>query len=448
MRFRLFPYATIFSADGEKVDADGGLDAEWQISPNVSLNATYNPDFATVEADQVKINLTRYELSYPEKRLFFQEGNEMYNTRIKSFYSRRIQDINYGARLNGKIGDYQFNALNVGLPEIQDGDPSSFFSVAMVKKDILESSTVGLTMVDKSWKGGFSRSLGLDYTLNLGKTWKLTGQFIGSAPGKFWDSGAGFLRFARENNIYHYHVRVTSIGENFRENVNQTGYIRDDDKKEIDFEGTYKFWLNNSLIKYIDVGSNNNAFWSQSGTLRSWALDNWVDFYLNNRFNFKYKYNNEYKLYEKDFYNNRHEFSLGYNTEELSNAKLGFTTGENFDSEFYLLSGSARIKLFQNLSLSYSTQLLNFNPDPENRSTFINIVSTNYNFNKDLWIKAFVQNSRTNNKAYLYGMFGWRFKPPFGALYLIYSHDQFHMEEEFVRMDNFFVKLTYPVFNY
>ncbi len=266
MRFRLFPYATIFSADGEKVDADGGLDAEWQISPNVSLNATYNPDFATVEADQVKINLTRYELSYPEKRLFFQEGNEMYNTRIKSFYSRRIQDINYGARLNGKIGDYQFNALNVGLPEIQDGDPSSFFSVAMVKKDILESSTVGLTMVDKSWKGGFSRSLGLDYTLNLGKTWKLTGQFIGSAPGNFWDSGAGFLRFARENNIYHYHVRVTSIGENFRENVNQTGYIRDDDKKEIDFEGTYKFWLNNSLIKYIDVGSNNNAFWSQSGT--------------------------------------------------------------------------------------------------------------------------------------------------------------------------------------
>ncbi|MDX2415710.1 MAG: DUF5916 domain-containing protein [Bacteroidales bacterium] len=448
MRFRLFPYATIFSAEGEKMDADGGLDAEWQISPNVSLNATYNPDFATVEADQVKINLTRYELSYPEKRLFFQEGNGMYNTRIKSFYSRRIQDINYGARLNGKIGDYQFNALNVGLPEIQGGDPSSFFSVARIKKDILESSTVGLTMVDKSWKGGFSRSLGIDYTLNLGKTWKLTGQFIGSAPGNFWESGAGFLRIARENNIYHYHVRVTSIGENFRENVNQTGYIRDDDKKEIDFEGTYKFWLNNSFIKYIDIGSNNNAFWSQSGTLRSWALDNWVDFYLNNRFNFKYKYNNEYKLYEKDFYNNRHEFNLGYNTEELSNAKLGFTTGENFDSDFYLLSGSAIIKLFQNLSLSYSTQLLNFNPDPENRSTFINIVSANYNFNKDLWIKTFVQNSQTNNKAYLYGMFGWRFKPPFGALYLIYSHDQFHMDEGFVRMDNFFVKLTYPVFNY
>lgn len=447
MRFKLFPYASLFSTSGEKINADAGLDAEWQINPNISLNGTYNPDFATVEADQVKINLTRYELSYPEKRLFFQEGNEMYSTRIKSFYSRRIQDINYGARFNGKIGDYQFNALNVGSPEIIDGDGASFFSVARVKKDILESSTMGITMVDKSWKGGFTRSLGLDYTLNLGKTWKLTGQFVGSAPGNFRESGAGFMRFAKENNIYHYHIRVSSIGENFRENVNQTGYIRDDDKKEIDFEGTYKFWLSRSFIKYIDVGSNNNIFWSQSGTLRSWALDNWANVYLNNRFNFKYKYNKEYKLYEKDFYNHRHEFNLGYNTEEWSNIGLGFTTGRNFDSDFYLLSTSTRFKLFQNLSISYSAQLLNFKPDLENRSTLINVLTTNYNFNKDLWIKAFVQNSKANEKAYIYGMFGWRFKPPFGALYLIYSHDQFRMEEDFIKLDNFFIKLTYPIFN-
>ena len=60
-----------------------------------------------------RINLTRYELNYPEKRLFFQEGNEMYSTRIKTFYSRRIQDILYGAKLNGKAGKYNFNAMNV-----------------------------------------------------------------------------------------------------------------------------------------------------------------------------------------------------------------------------------------------------------------------------------------------------------------------------------------------
>lgn len=447
MKFSLYPYASVFKTTDEKVKADAGIDAEWQISPNVSMNATYNPDFATVEADQVKINLTRYELSYPEKRLFFQEGNEMYNTRIQTFYSRRIKDIDYGARLNGKIGGYQFNILNARSPEFSAEDPASFFTVGRLKKDILNSSTVGLTMVDKSWNGGFTRSLGLDYTLNLGKTWKLTGQFIGSAPGDFWSHSAWFMRFSRENNIYHYHIRISSIGENFMENVNQTGFIRDDDRKEIDFEGTYKFWFNNSFIKYIDIGSNNNFFWSQAGNLRSWDLDNWADFYLNNRFNLKYKYNNEYKLYEKDFYNYFHELSLGYNTEEWSNARLGFTQGRNFDSEFTLISGSGQIKLFQNLSLSYTAQFLDFYPDPEDRSTFINILTTNYNFSKDLWVKLFAQSSRVNEKAYFYGMFGWRFKPPFGALYLIYSRDQFMLNEDYLKYDNMFIKLTYPIFN-
>ncbi len=64
-----------------------GGDLKWQISPNMTADGTINPDFATVEADQEQINLTRYELNYPEKRLFFQEGNEMYGTRIKTFYS-------------------------------------------------------------------------------------------------------------------------------------------------------------------------------------------------------------------------------------------------------------------------------------------------------------------------------------------------------------------------
>ena len=70
----------------------------------MTFDGTINPDFATVEADQERINLTKYELNYPEKRLFFQEGNEMYNTRIRTFYSRRIEDILYGAKINGKAG--------------------------------------------------------------------------------------------------------------------------------------------------------------------------------------------------------------------------------------------------------------------------------------------------------------------------------------------------------
>ncbi|MDX1286434.1 MAG: DUF5916 domain-containing protein, partial [Draconibacterium sp.] len=154
MQLSVFPYLSVFKTSGEKIDADYGGDIRWQITPNVSLNSTVNPDFATVEADQRVINLTRYEIRYPEKRLFFQEGNEMYNTRIKTFYSRRIQDIDFGNRLNGKIGKTQFNILNVRTPFESAENPKTWFTAARAKFDFLKSSTLGLTLVDKSWASG------------------------------------------------------------------------------------------------------------------------------------------------------------------------------------------------------------------------------------------------------------------------------------------------------
>jgi hypothetical protein len=65
----------------------------------ISGNLTVNPDFATVEADQEQINLTRFELSLPEKRNFFLEGSEIYRQRITLLYSRRIGDIYGGIKL-------------------------------------------------------------------------------------------------------------------------------------------------------------------------------------------------------------------------------------------------------------------------------------------------------------------------------------------------------------
>ena len=445
MQLTLFPYMSVFKTTNERIKADGGGDVKWQISPNVSLNGTVNPDFSTVEADQVQINLTRYELSYPEKRLFFQEGNEMYNTRFRTFYSRRIKDIDFGERLNGKIGGYQFNVVNVRTPRMPEDSAHYFFTAASIKRDILKSSSLGLIVVDKSGNDSFTRSLSLDYNLNLGKTWYLTGQFVGSAPGDFWSHSAWFMRFARENNIYHYHIRYNNAGSNFRETANQTGFITDDNRREVDFEGTYKFWIKNKVIEYINVGSNNNIFWSQQGILRGWNTDNSVDVYLTNRISAGYNYNNEYKLFEKGFHNNRHELTLGYNTEEWSHVRTGFSTGRNFDRDFYLYRGSFRVKPIKNLSLEYSTSYLRFVPDRDSSSTFINVLTANYNFTNDLWIKVFAQNSTSNERIYIYGLFGWRFKPPFGALYLIYSHDSYILAENPVRLDSFFLKLTLPI---
>ena len=143
-----------------------------------------------------------------------------------------------------------------------------------------------------------------DYVLNLGETWKLTGQLVGSWPGDFLSHSAWFVRFAKENNYYHMHVRYTELGENFQENVNQTGYIVDDDRREVDSDLSYRWWLRNHIFEYIEVETRNNAFWARTtGNLRSWNVTESVEFYLQNRFSLKYQYNNEYKLFDKEYYN-------------------------------------------------------------------------------------------------------------------------------------------------
>ena len=328
-----------------------------------------------------------------------------------------------------------------------EGNPPSFYTTARIKRDFLESSSVGMTAVDRRNDSSYTSSLSGDYVLNLGETWKLTGQLVGSWPGDFLSHSAWFVRFAKENNYYHMHVRYTELGENFQENVNQTGYVVDDDRREVDSDLSYRWWLRNNIFEYIEAGTRNNAFWARTtGNLRSWNFTESVEFYLQNRFSFEYRYNNEYKLFDKEYYNYRHSFEVGYNTAEWSNVKVEYSFGRNFDRDFRRISLSGRMKITEKFSAQYSGDLISFNPDPDNSSTLINVASLNYNFTRDLWIRVFAQNITRSSRIYFYGMAGWRFKPPFGALYLIYSHDQ---EAEIMgdptQADALFLKLTLPI---
>ena len=451
----LFPYGTVRSEDSDishihnQIKWDAGLDLRYNIGTNLSMNLSYNPDFATVEGDKEIINLTPWELRFPDKRLFFQDGNELFKTRISTFYSRRIGDMDWGGKIIGKAGKYQFNGLFAKTKEnVIENEPPSMHNAIRVKRDIFNSSVLGLTYADKITDSIYYRSLSFDYILNLGKTWKLTGQFVGSAPGDFASHSAWFVRFARENNIYHYHIRYSSIGKNFQDNVDKTGFIPDDDRHEVDSDVNYKWWINKK-ISYLGFSGKNNVFWSQSGILRSWYLTYTGRIYLKNRLSLEIGYNNEYKLLEGDFHNYFYKAEIGYNTDEATFGKLTYTNGHNFGSDFQLWSAETKIRILNKLNLTYELNILKFNPDPENKSTVINVLGADYFFNKDLWIRVFSQNNSHNNKFYFYGLFGWRFKPPFGAVYLIYSSDKYDEylpnDNELIQSKLLFIKLTYPI---
>lgn len=450
--FDITPYATIryensdLSGNYQRILPEAGIDLAYQYASNIKINGTFNPDFATVEGDQEQINLTRWELSFPEKRIFFLEGNELFDTRIKTFYSRRIGDIEYGAKATGKAGGFNFYVMEArSRRDTVNALPAANYSVIRLKKDVLESSTIGLSWVDKRGEGGITNSISLDYVLNLGESWKLTGQFVGGEFEDLKNSSAYFVRIANESNVYHYHIRYSYTGDRFQDDLNETGFIRDDDMKELDSDITYRWWYKNEVIKYLSLGTYNNIFWSTTGELRSWYLTEKARLYLQNRLSFDFSYNNEFKLYDKKYYNHKYIAEVGYNTDEWSSAFINYSWGRNYDRDFYLITGSLKIRPVKRLSLSYSFNKLKFSPDVDQNSTLVNILTLDYNFTRDLWIRLLAQNNAHEERFYYYGLFGWRFKPPFGALYLIYTSDKYSLPfaDRELRSDILYLKLSY-----
>ena len=88
-QYSVYPYVSsvLDNLDGT-VAADAGIDLFWRPSTNLQITATVNPDFGDVETDDVIVNLTAFETFYPEKRLFFQEGQEIFRTGTRHSFGR------------------------------------------------------------------------------------------------------------------------------------------------------------------------------------------------------------------------------------------------------------------------------------------------------------------------------------------------------------------------
>jgi len=156
-----------------------GLDTKIALNSNVTLDLSVNTDFAQVEADNQQINLTRLNLFFPEKRLFFQERAGLFNFNFgssdKLFHSRKIGIVDGkqtriygGARLIGKVGKWEAGALSMQTAP-QGILNSENFGVFRLRKNILnENSSIGLILTNRSdFKGNYNSVYGLDATIRV-----------------------------------------------------------------------------------------------------------------------------------------------------------------------------------------------------------------------------------------------------------------------------------------
>jgi hypothetical protein len=443
-KLQVIPHVVGKLEDWKTVGAEAGLDARYAFTQTVSGNLTLNPDFATVEADQEQINLTRFELSLPEKRNFFLEGSEIYSQRIKLFYSRRIGDIYGGAKVYGKAGGFEFSGLTAqSKPDSELGTDSANFSVFRLKKDIFKNSFVGFLAANRLVDGRNTGTAGLDTSVNFSNAFHFTGQLALSYGDAKGSNVAFFLRPSIDTATFHFHVRYTQLGETFGDNANAVGFVSDDNRRELDSALEKTFWFKRGFLERISYGSNYNIYWGLEGTLRSWQVDESLGFDFKNKLSLQADHTEEYKLFEQEFRNHQTEFTLGYNTREWQSASVAYGFGRNFGLNFDLVRGAVNYRLFRDLSLEYGLTRLVFNPDPEGDSTWIHSVRTTYNFTNDLFLKLYYQVNSAIDKMAIQALFVYRFQPPFGLIQFAYQRGSTVFGVAGERTDTLFMKIAY-----
>ena len=175
------------NATSTDASAEFGADAKLGVTPSMTLDLTYNTDFAQVEADEQQINLTRFNLFFPEKRPFFLENAGTFAVgtpeSVELFFSRRIgigadkQPVPLlgGGRLTGKAGGLTVGLLDIQTERVREAAdtvvPPDNYAVVRVLRELPHRSRVGLiaaSRLDTDSTDDYNVTLGADARLGIG----------------------------------------------------------------------------------------------------------------------------------------------------------------------------------------------------------------------------------------------------------------------------------------
>ncbi len=251
---------------------NGGYDVKYGITGNLTLDLTVNPDFGQAEVDPAVLNLGPFEVFFPERRQFFLESKEIFETRFQLFYSRRIgaapkpgnadltaRDVPgvdepetgelaeldpltriLGAvRLTGNIGpNWRVGALTAttgptyGVERYSDDyqrpvtvDPTTQFSVVRVRREFDSLTSVGMiaTAVNRGGEDPDAFTGGFDYRLRFRERWRHNAQVIATHDGEDAGVGAsGNLERTSKNTWVNLRGELLTPGANF----NDLGFMR------------------------------------------------------------------------------------------------------------------------------------------------------------------------------------------------------------------------------
>ncbi|MEY3648223.1 MAG: hypothetical protein RLZ13_1108 [Bacteroidota bacterium] len=448
-----------------------GGDAKIGIGSAMNLDLTFNPDFSQVEVDQQVTNLDRFEIFFPERRQFFLENGDLFDSfgqpRSRPFFSRRIgvdidsttgqnvqSKIIYGARLSGKLNEnWRIGAMNMQTATEEDaGIVGKNFTVFALQRRVFERSNVGLIYVNKESLAldeykqlfdptAYNRLLGVDYNLN-------------SADGKW--SGKVFYHRTFESvkvekpysfNAYllytglnwNWTFSVQDVGKSFNPEV---GFLPRADFKRINPDVTYLFYPKSKIINRHGPKLEFEGFWNETLGTTDRDVNLGYIFKFNSIAELEITQKNRYVYLFDDFDPTRsggEPLAAGtdytfrnYLVEFKSNPRKKVNV--NLIGEFgeYFTGNIQRITTQTGLRLGYLANIsMNFNyarirlPQPQRDADLILVgPRIDLTLTKDLFWTTFVQYNSQIDNMNINTRIQWRYAPV-SDFFLVYTDNYF-----------------------
>lgn len=451
-----------------------GGDFKVPIGKGMNLDLTLNPDFSQVEVDNFITNLTRFEISLPERRQFFLDNNDLFGgfgggRNANPFFSRRIgiaedkegntieNPIIAGARLSGKIGDkFRLGVLNIQTEaDLENGIPATNHSMLAFQQKVFSRSNFGGFIINRQHNEdpnklaedgplAYNRVFGLDYNLASSDN-VYTGKFYAHkslSPGDTEGNASLGATMTYNTRTWNGFVDFTYIDTEF---VSDLGFIPRNDILRTAARLGYTIWPKKGIFNahtfdtfqsYTYVISRD---YQQTDIFRNYGYEG----RLKNLAQIEFSYNQRYTYLtdefnpsgkdeataleaDTDYTYDSVRFQFQSDPQKLFSFNTQLDLGEFFNGNRYSFEHRMTLRIQPKVNLGFNT---NFDHIalPENYGMAnILLVSprVEYTFNRNIFWSTLIQYSNQRDNLGINSRLQWRFAP-LSDLFLVYNDNYF-----------------------
>lgn len=427
-----------------------GGDIKYSITPSLTLDLTYNTDFAQVEVDDQQVNLDRFNLFFPEKRPFFLENAGQFSVgspgEVDLFFSRRIGigndgsivPIIGGARLSGKLNRTNIGFLSMFTDEVPEADVNkNNFTFARVNHEFKGRSAIGAAFINRAGIGqedDFNRTIAVDGKLGLGQKARLLGYYARtSGPYDTIREHSFKIQGVYVWDNWEFGLGYTEVGDGFNPEV---GFLLRSAFRKPEFRAMYHLRPKNENSKILELRPH--VSYSSFHNFQGFQETSFL--HMDNHWEFKsgieihtgmnvtsegvitpFQIAPGVTIQPGTYDHTEGQFVFFTNRSNVVSVNLRTVSGGAFGGTRSINSGTLRIRLGDQFNSEF-TYLYNAFWLPVGDFT-ANIFRSQiaYSFNPNLYIQGLIQNNAVNNLWAVNIRMGWLQRANTG-LFVVYNH--------------------------